>query len=107
MSGIWNDIRYAGRSLIHAPGFAVVVIFILAVGIGAAVAMFSIMEAAMLRPLPYHEPQRLVLANTTFDGTVSWTSSAEDYWDWRDMSTSFDGLAATLGSTQRHTITEI
>jgi predicted permease len=105
MSGIWNDIRYAGRSLIHAPGFAVVVIFILAVGIGAAVAMFSIMEAAMLRPLPYHEPQRLVLANTTFDGTVSWTSSAEDYWDWRDMSTSFDGLAATLGSTQRHTIT--
>jgi len=103
--GIWNDIRYASRSLIHAPGFTLVVVFILAVGIGATVAMFSIMEAAMLRPLPYNEPGRLVLGNTTFDGNVNWTSSAADYWDWRDMSTSFDQLAATTGFTRNHTIT--
>jgi predicted permease len=105
MSGIWNDIRHASRSLIHAPGFTLVVVFILAVGIGATVAMFSIMEAAMLRPLPYAEPDRLVLGNTTFDGNVNWTSSAEDYWDWRDMSTSFDQFAATTGFAANHTIT--
>ena len=103
--GTWQDIRCASRSLTKAPGFAAVVIFILAVGIGANVAMFSIIDAAMLRSLPYADPERLVLGNTTFDGNVNWTSSAADYWDWRDMSASFEHLAASWGFTRDHTVT--
>jgi predicted permease len=103
--GTWQDIRCAGRSLTKAPGFAAVVIFILAVGIGANVAMFSIIDAAILRSLPYAEPERLVLGRTTFDSNINWTSSAEDYWDWRDMSASFEHLAASWGFTRNHTIT--
>jgi predicted permease len=105
MHGVWQDIRYAVRSLVKAPGFAVVVVLILAIGIGANVAMFSIMETAMLRSLPYGEPDRLVLGRTTFDGNINWTSSAPDYWDWRDLSTSFEYLGASWGFTRNHTIT--
>jgi len=103
--GTWQDIRCAGRSLTKAPGFAAVVILILAVGIGANVAMFSIIDAALLRSLPYADPDRLVLGNTTFDGNVNWTSSAADYFDWRDMSASFEHLAASWGFTRNHTVT--
>jgi predicted permease len=103
--GFLQDFRYAGRSLIKAPGFAAVVIVILAVGIGGNVAMFSILDTAMLRSLPYADPDRLVLGRTTFDGSINWTSSAPDYLDWRDLSTSLEYLAATLGFTRNHTIT--
>lgn len=103
--GLWQDVRYAFRALGRAPGFTIVVMVILAVGIGANVAMFSILDTAMLRPLPYSHPERLVLARTTFDGRPNWTSSAPDYFDWRDMSTSFEQLAASWGFTRNHTIT--
>lgn len=103
--GILQDLRYAGRSLVKAPSFAAIVVFILAIGIGANVAMFSILDTAMLRSLPYADPDRLVLGRTTFDGNINWTSSAADYWDWRDLSTSFEHLAATWGFTRNHTIT--
>lgn len=103
--GTFQDLRYAGRSLVKAPGFAAVIILILAVGIGANVAMFGILDTAMLRSLPYADPGRLVLGRTTFDGQINWTSSAPDYWDWRDLSTSFEFLAATWGFTRNHTIT--
>ncbi len=103
--GIWPDIRYGVRALLRAPGFTVVVVLTLAVGIGANVAMFSIMEMTMIRPLPYAEPERLVLARATFDGFVNQTASAPDYWDYRDFSTSFEHFAAFWGFTRSHTIT--
>jgi putative ABC transport system permease protein len=103
--GIWQDIRYAGRSLVKASGFSSVVVLILAVGIGANVAMFSIMEMTMIRPLPYAEPERLVLGRATFGGNVNPFASAADYWDYRDFSTSFEHLAAFWGFTVSHTIT--
>ncbi|MGD2217049.1 MAG: ABC transporter permease [Gemmatimonadales bacterium] len=103
--GLWQDIRHGARSLVRAPGFSVVVVLILAVGIGANVAMFSIMEMTMIRPLPYPEPERLVLGRATFNGNVNQTASAPDYWDYRDLSTSFEQLAAFWGFTRSHTIT--
>jgi putative ABC transport system permease protein len=103
--GLWQDIRYGARALLRAPGFTVVVVLILAVGIGANVTMFSIMEMVMIRPLPYAEPERLVLARATFDGFVNQTASAPDYWDYRDFSTSFEHFAAFWGFTRSHTIT--
>ncbi|KPK75134.1 MAG: hypothetical protein AMS25_18565, partial [Gemmatimonas sp. SM23_52] len=92
MGEFWQDIRFAGRSLSKAPGFALVVVLILGIGIGANVAMFSIIDATMIRPLPYPEPERLVLGRATFGGRVNPYASAFDYWDYRDFSTSFEQL---------------
>jgi putative ABC transport system permease protein len=60
MSGIARDLRYAVRRLAHNPGFSVVVILTVALGIGATTAIFSIVQSVLLRPLPYDQPERLV-----------------------------------------------
>ncbi len=90
MLGIWQDIRHAGRSLLNSPGLTAVIALILSVGIGANVAMFSVIDVALIRPLPYPEAERLVLARTTFEGYVRQWVSANDYWDYRDRSRSFE-----------------
>jgi putative ABC transport system permease protein len=107
MMGIWQDIRYGARSLLRARGFSVVIVLILAVGIGANVAMFSIIDSAMLRPVAYPEPERLVLGRKTVNGELNPPVSAQDYWDYRDLSTSFESLEAYVGFTNSYTITGI
>lgn len=107
MGGIWLDIRYAGRSLHKAPGFSAVVILILAIGIGANVAMFSVIDSAMLNPVPFPGPERLVLGRATVNGNLSPLVSAQDYWDYRDMSASFESLDAFVGFTRSYTITGV
>ena len=87
-----TDLRFALRSLARHPGFAVVVVLTLALGIGADTAIFSIVDASLLRPLPYGDPDRLVLveARRGADGLgVSWL----DYRDWKARSRSFEDLA--------------
>jgi predicted permease len=107
MSSIVQDFRYAFRSLAKAPMFTAVVLLTLAVGIGANVAMFSVTDAAMLRELPFQEPERLVLGRTTFSGYPNPMGSAPDYYDFRDQAGSFESLSAILAFTIDVTLTGV
>ncbi|HVT57477.1 MAG TPA: ABC transporter permease [Thermoanaerobaculia bacterium] len=96
-----GEIRYALRRLARAPGFAAVAIATLALGIGANTAIFSIVHAVVLAPLPYRAAQRVVaLVNSGPRGAGSITSSSlPDYEDWRRQATSFESLGLLSGWT--------
>jgi putative ABC transport system permease protein len=99
MDTLWQDLRYAVRSLRRQPGFALSAIGTLAVGIGATAAIFTIVNAVVLRPLPYPEPERMVAVLNFFSarGARSASISAPDFNDWREQSRSFDALAYYAG----------
>ena len=96
-----QDTRYAIRSLIKAPGFSIVAILVLAIGIGANTAIFSLVDAMLLRGLPYAHADRLVvLVGTVQRATVERRgNSLPDHRDWRAQSTRFDDMAAYTTST--------
>jgi len=93
---ILQDLRYGLRSMMKTPAFFAVAVATLALGIGANTAMFSVVNAVLLRPLPYQEPDRLVFLreiNPLLGGDqlgVSWPN----FKDWREASRSFESLAA-------------
>src|SRR5262249_52871909 len=91
-----REIAQSIRSLVRAPGFTLVAVLTLALGIAGNAVVFSLMDAVVLRPLPYPDPDRLVrLFETNLDhGWDQFSISAPDYHDWRDQSTAFDSLAA-------------
>ena len=87
-----NDLRYALRQLRKSPGFTVIAVLTLALGIGANTAIFSVVNAVLLRPLPYPQPERIVYLNEVSGGTNT-SVSLPDYLDWRKDSSSFEHLA--------------
>lgn len=105
LSALKADLRLALRRLRKDPGFSAATCLTLAVGIGATVAMFSILDAALLRALPYPEPEELVLGSATFDGEMNMSCSFPDYIDHRDGSDAFEVMAAMLPNLHRQTIT--
>ncbi len=96
METFWQDVRYGWRILQRSRGFAIVAALTLAIGIGANAAIFSAVHAILLRPLPYPEPQRIVLVWNTDPNRqiVRGTASAAELLDWRDMNHVFQDLAA-------------
>ncbi len=56
MTGLWNDVRFALRGLFRAPGFTVIMIGTLALGIGATTAIFTVVNGVLLKPLPFEDP---------------------------------------------------
>ena len=95
MGMLWQDIRYGSRMLVKSPGFTVVAVLTLAIGISANVAMFSVVNAVLLRPLPFEEPDRLVVVQQR-GKQQGWTTgwSYPDFLDWREQNPVFDGFAA-------------
>ena len=92
---IGQDLRYAIRTLLKRPSFSTVAILTLGLGIGANSAIFSVVNAVLLRPLPYPEPERLmkIVGSDTRDGTQGNLSPA-DFMDLRDDSRSFASMGA-------------
>ena len=88
-----NDLRYAVRMLIKSPAFSVIAIVALALGIGANTAIFSVVEAVLLRPLPYPQPDKLILLREKMQLFDSGSVSYPNYLDWRGMQRSFTDLA--------------
>ena len=83
MTGLWQDARYAIRSLAKAPGFTAVTLFTLALGIGANSAIFSVVNGVLIRPFPYPDPDRLVLVRETYGGGMVGTVSGPNVLDWQ------------------------
>lgn len=99
-----QDLTYALRQVRRSPGFAAVVVLTLALGIGANTAMFSIVYAALLKPLPFRDPARLVLARCTIGGAINPYVSTPDYYDYREQANDFEGFSAVLPFPQKTTV---
>src|SRR5919202_102127 len=95
MQTLWHDLRYGFRILLKRPGFAAVAVLTLALGVGVNTAIFSVVDAVLLRPLPYPQSDRLVMLWTTMrsQGAPTSGSALPDYREWRDRCRSFEGLA--------------
>lgn len=92
METIIKDIRYGIRSLTRRPGFAVIAVLTLALGIGANTAIFSVVNAFLLRPLPYGDPDRLMMVDSQTRGTSIGVSFL-DYQDWLAQNRVFEDIA--------------
>ncbi|MGH9882038.1 MAG: ABC transporter permease, partial [Pyrinomonadaceae bacterium] len=96
MTSFWQDVRYGFRTLLKAPGFSIVATIALALGIGANTAIFTVVNAVLLRPLPFPNPERLMTLWET-DPSLSVprsTVSYPNFADWRDQNHVFEKLAA-------------
>ena len=91
-----NDLKYALRMLAKAPAFTAIVVLTLALGIGANTAIFSVVHAVLLRPLPITEPDQIVQLYESKDHPAGFTGSvsAANLRDWREQNNVFTGIAA-------------
>jgi putative ABC transport system permease protein len=99
----WRDCRYGARSLRKSPGFTAVAVLTLALGIGANTAIFSVVNAVLINPLPYREPDRLVQFWET-NPLKNWTQATvapANLFDWQEQSQSFTEIAAYMGSDKK------
>ncbi|MGC1869680.1 MAG: ABC transporter permease [Acidobacteriaceae bacterium] len=93
MTTLLNDLRYAWRQLLKAPGFAITAVLTLALGIGISAAMFTVVDGVLLRPLPVPHPSQVVrLGETNASGQIT-STSLPDLRDWRDHAKSFQDIA--------------
>ncbi|HEX8144777.1 MAG TPA: ABC transporter permease [Pyrinomonadaceae bacterium] len=92
----WRDVRYGARLLAKRPGFTLVTVLALALGIGANSAIFSVVNAVLLRPLPYEDPERLVMVweRRPRQNRDAGPVSPADFIDWQSQTQSFERMAA-------------
>jgi putative ABC transport system permease protein len=101
MQTLWQDIRYGVRILLKNPGFAAVSVLTLALGIGANTAIFSVVDAVLLRPLPFPQPERIFAIHQAMPekGIPKSGASYPNYLDWARQNHSFEKLAAMRSTT--------
>src|SRR5919106_6870356 len=94
MSSLLHDLRFGFRMMVRNPVFTLIAVVTLALGIGANTAIFSVVDAVLLRPLPYPQPDRLVFLWSTWlsQGVPMGSSALPDYHEWRDRNQVFEGL---------------
>ncbi len=95
-----RDIRFALRTLRKTPGFTLVAILTLAIGIGSTTAIFSVVRAVLLRPLPYPQPSRLIEITETnpLKGWTHGVAAPANFADWQKLNSAFTGIAAYNGT---------
>jgi predicted permease len=96
---LWQDAGLGLRLLVRSPGFAVVAILTLALGIGANTAIYSVLDAVLLRPLPYPEPDRVMMVSETLEDGNQNPVAGGVFLDWRTHQTQFDALTLTAPVT--------
>ena len=99
------DVKYALRSMRRSPGFTLVALVTLALGIGASVAMFSTAHNALVSPLPFTDAARLVMGRATFEGNLNPWAAGADYYDYRDGADAFESLGTIMPFAQNHAVT--
>src|SRR5882672_5357127 len=94
MNAFWQDIRFAVRMLLKNSSLTAIIVVVLALGIGANTAIFSVVNAALLRPLPYADPDRLVRLTEDSPNVPQMSISYPNFLDWREQNKVFSGIAA-------------
>ncbi|HEY2459801.1 MAG TPA: ABC transporter permease [Candidatus Acidoferrum sp.] len=97
LDNFWQDIRFAARTLRKNPGFTIVAVLMLALGIGANTAIFSILHSVVFQPLPYPQPDRLVRIFSTRATPENYPVNGEDYFDWQSQSRTFSAMCLLTG----------
>src|SRR6266540_6095098 len=98
MGNLFADVRYAVRLLIKKPGFAAVAILTLALGIGATTAIFTVVHAVLLRPLPFHDPDRLVQVRIIGQLNGIFPLPDTDFLAWRSQNQTADAVAVAANT---------
>jgi predicted permease len=93
IDNLWRDLRYATRTLTRTPGFATIAILVMALGIGANVALFTVVRSVLLNPLPFPAPNQLVALYAKADTGKGGSVAAGDFYDWQSESHSFEQMA--------------
>ena len=101
LENLLRDLRISARALLRAPGFSLVAILVMALCIGAATSLFTVVRSVLLRPLPFRDPDRLVMVYEHFRDPAMNTKefnfntvAPADFYDWRSQTHGFEDMAA-------------
>src|ERR1700755_3580718 len=99
MQSFLQDLRYGARMLLKRPGFTLVAVITLALGIGANTAIFSVVKALMIRPLPYQDADKLVVVWEQSPREAQNVANPANYMDWSEQNDVFTEMATTFDTT--------
>jgi predicted permease len=97
LEGLWRDIRYAMRTLLRSPSFAATAIVVMALGVGASPSLFTVVRSVLLKPLPFRDPDKLVMVYEHYRRETKYpynVVAAADFHDWREQTHGFQDMAA-------------